>query len=192
MYGARVAVNMWAIETPIRGDGQPCWMIVKWFPPEHYGSPETYYANTFDSSTKLYFVGEYPWEGRYEIIQPLISKEFIDGKLVIEHFPLTHYLIDVILPMMEAHQRLTLEEQQAAKQLAAQMEKKKEMEDVADKFNEALPTYINPVSYSKQGCRTSLLDRKCHAIQQVWNRMASKGQELNLKKGIQQGASPVN
>ena len=176
-----------------KGSGQPCWVIMKWYPPEHYGSPETYYDKSFDPHTKLYFVAEYPWEGRYEIIQPLISKEFIDGKLIIDHFPLTHYLIDVLLPMMEAHQRLTLEERQAAEQFAKQMEEKKKLEELADKMHENMPKWMNPVSYHGQRCRTSIIDQKCHQIQKQWDALARSGRKPNFSKGIKQvqGKNPL-
>ena len=175
-----------------KGSGQPCWVIMKWYPPEHYGSPDVYYDKTYDPVTKLYFVAEFPWEGRYEIIQPLVSKEIINGKLVIEHFPLSHYLIDVLMPMMEAHQKLSFAERRAAEQFAKEMEEKKKLEELTDRMHENMPTFLEPVSYSRQGCRTSLIDRKCYAIQQQWERIARHGIP-KFTKGIQQvqGNSPV-
>jgi hypothetical protein len=48
---------------------------------------------------------------------------------------------------------------------------------------------MGPVSYGQQGCRTSLLDRKMHAIQQVWNRL-SKGGRPHFNKGLAVGDRP--
>lgn len=176
-----------------KGDGQPCWVILKWMPPEHFGSPEVFYDRNFDEVTKLYFCGEFPWQGHYLIIQPLISKEFVNGKLVIEHFPLTHYLIDVLMPMMEAHQRLTLDQRLAADQFAKQMEQKKHLEELTDRMHENMPTFLNPVSYSRQGCRTSVIDKRCEAIQRQWDLIAKSGKKLGFTKGIRQvqGNSPI-
>ena len=174
-----------------QGDGQPCWVILRWKPPSDYGSPTTYYRNTFDSLTKLYFVGEYPWRGRYEILQPLIKKEFVGGKLEVSHMPLSHYLIDVVIPMIMAFQNLSIEEQQAARQLALVEEEKARTAEVAEKMIENMPTWVHPVSYGRQGCRTSVLDQKMHSIQKVWDRMSRGGRKPQFKRGLAQGDSPL-
>lgn len=173
-----------------QGDGQPCWMIMKWMPPEHYGSPAKYYRENLDQKSGLYFTGEYPWKGRYEIMQSLISKDMIGGKLVITHFPLCHYMIDMIIPMILAWQTLSLEEQKAATQLAEQEKLKTENAEVAEKMMANLPTWINPVSYSRQGCRTSLLDRKMTLIQKAWDRLSRRGLRPIFAKGLAQGDRP--
>ena len=173
-----------------QGDGQPCWMIMRWLPPEHYGSPNTYYRNTEDKHTGGYFVGEYPWEGRYEIAQSLISKEFVDGKMEITHMPLCHFLIDVIIPMIVAWQELSLEEQRAAS-AAVEMERlKAENTEVAEKMMENMPTWIHPVSRNGQINRTSILDQKMYQIQQAWNRMSRGGRRPIFKKGFAHGNAP--
>jgi hypothetical protein len=174
-----------------QGDGQPCWMIMRWMPPEHYGSPKTYYRENFEERSQKYRVGEYPWQGRYEIMQALRAKEMVDGKLKISTFPLCHYLIDMILPMMLAWQALTLEEQIAANQLAQQEEHKRETEEIAEKMAENMPTWIHPVSYSAQGCRTSLLDQKMHKIQKAWDRLSRHGRRPFFQKGFAQGEAPT-
>ena len=67
--------------------GMPCWVIMRWKQPTHYGSPETYYQNTWDEFSKMHFLGEYPWRGRYEIVQPLMWQEMTEGKIVTEWIP---------------------------------------------------------------------------------------------------------
>lgn len=173
-----------------QGDGQPCWLILKWRPPEFYGSPTTYYRETYDNHSRRYITGEYPWKGRYEIMQALIQKDFIGGKMVITHMPLCHYLIDMVIPMIIAWQELTLEEQQAATQHAEQERIKAEHAENAERMMENMPTWIHPVSYSRQGCRTSILDQKMHKIQKAWDRMSRRGLKPVLQKGIAQGDAP--
>lgn len=173
-----------------QGDGQPCWMIMRWMPPEHYGSPKTYYRNNFDQRSGMYYTGEYPWKGRYEIAQALINKEFIGGKLVVTHMPLCHYLIDMIIPMMLAWQQLTIEEQRAATQLAEQEKLKAEHAENAERMMANMPTWIHPVSYSRQGCRTSLLDQKMHKIQKAWDRLSRSGRKPVFQQGFAQGNRP--
>ncbi len=197
-----------------------CWTLMRWKPSEFYGSPASYYAKTWDSVSKLFQTGEYPWRGRYELVQAFMEKTYepgkdtvesvpaermVDGKivieqvtvkyrtapkLVIEHMELTHLLIDRIIPMIEAFQRLTLEEKQAAQEFEANEEKRREAEESSAKFEENLPVWINPVSYSGQGCRTSLLDKKMEKIQAQWNRMKIKDTLPNFQKGFQVGAAP--
>lgn len=173
-----------------QGDGQPCWMIMKWMPPNHYGSPASFYQNNRDSKTGLFFMGEYPWKGHYEIAQALISKEFIGGKLVITHMPLCHYMIDMIIPMIVQWQALSLEEQKAAAQFAEQEKMKQEHAENAEKMMAAMPTWIHPVSYSRQGCRTSVLDRKMTLIQRAWDRLSRRGLRPIFAKGFAQGDRP--
>lgn len=184
--------------------GQPCWCIMRWKPPTTYGSPAMYYVNTylptrqfidnpvrkFDSIDGYYVTGEYPWRGRYEPMYTLISKEFVNGKLEITHFPLSHYLIDTLLPMIFAFQRLSKQEQQAAKEAARAAEERAQTESIADMLEEKLPSFWGPVSFNGQGCRTSLLDRKMAQIQQAWDRMAKGRLKPLFTKGIVQGDRP--
>jgi hypothetical protein len=174
-----------------QGDGQPCWMIMRWKPPEFYGSPKTYYRETFEQGSGRYATGEYPWKGRYEIVQSLIAKEFKDGQLLISSMPLCHYLVDMIIPLILQWQSLTLEEQLAANQLAEQEQHKREVAEVAEKMMENMPTWIHPVSYSRQGCRTSLLDQKMFKIQKAWDRLSRRGLKPVFQKGFAQGNAPT-
>lgn len=173
-----------------QGDGQPSWMIMRWMPPEHYGSPATYYRNNLDQGTGLFFTGEYPWKGRYEIAQSLISKDLVGGKLVITHMPLCHFMIDMVIPMIIQWQQLTEEERMAAKQLAEQEQLKAENAEVAEKMMANMPTWIHPVSYSRQGCRTSILDQKMTKIQKAWDRLSKRGLRPIFQKGLAQGNRP--
>ena len=169
----------------------PCWVIMRWKSPMEYGSPRTYYSQTFDPFTGLHICGEYPWKGRYEPMQPLMDKEYVNGKLMVTHFPLSHYLIDTIIPMMMAFQRLSKEQQQAAKQAAHAAEEKAKTEHVADILEEGSPSFWGPVSFSRQGCRTSLLDRKMEQIGKVWDRMCRGGRRPKFSRGMAQGHKPA-
>ena len=184
----------------------PCWVIMRWKSPVTYGSPDSYYANTWmaaksqmendpehphDSPDGFYILAEYPWRGRYEIVQPLISKEFIDNELKITHFPLSHYLIDTIIPMLLAFQQLSEEEKAASREFAKQEEHKKEVAKIEEILTENLPRWWGPVSYGAQGCRTSVLDRKMQQIQQVWDRLSKRGRRPVFNRGLAIGTKPV-
>jgi hypothetical protein len=148
----------------------------------------------YDSPDGFYVTAGYPWRGRYEILQSLYSKEFVrDGKggvkLVITHFPLCHYLIDMILPMILAFQALSVEEQQAARAFAEAEESRVETERIADRMLAEMPI-MNPVSYSGQGCHTALIDKKMEQIQRVWDRMSKSGSRPVFSRGLAQGQRP--
>ena len=186
--------------------GMPCWVIMRWHSPLEYGSPRSYYLSTWMSAASqidpqtgvesetprgFFVAGEYPWKGRYEIVQPLISKEFVGRKMIVTHFPLTHYLIDTLIPMMEAFQRLSIEQQAAARAAAKAAEEKEQTERIADILEENMPRFWGPVSYGAQGIRTSLLDRKMAQIQQVWDRLSRGGRRPQFNRGMALGDKPV-
>jgi hypothetical protein len=189
----------------------PCWVIMRWKQPESYGSPEFYFMNSWMSTGRtavtthggdyrvyddvregFYVTGDYPWTGRYEIVQPLMHKEFVrengQDKLVIEHMELSHILIDAIIPMILAYQELSLEEREAARDLVRREEEKKRTEEIADRMADAMPVYWNPVSYSHQGCRTALIDRKMEMIQKAWDHATRVGRAY--QRGFAQGVRP--
>jgi hypothetical protein len=157
--------------------GQPCWVIMRWKPPSDYGSPEIYYLTTHDSLTNLYITGEYPWRGRYEVVQPLVFREVIDGKMHVEHLPLTHYLIDVLIPMMRQFQALSYEEQQAAKMACKAAEDARTTQEVSEAMMANMPSYWGPVSFARGGCKTSLLAKKEEQITAALNRVKVRGRQ---------------
>lgn len=169
----------------------PCWIIQRCKLPEEYGTPELYYLQNWDEHTRMYTCGEYPWTGRYESVMPLYQHEFVNGKMVIDHFELTHILIDTIMPIIVKVQALSIEQQEAAYLAIKAAEEAKKSEEVAEKMMESLPTYYGPVSFRGQGCRTSLLDRKMEAIQKQWNRLSRQGRRPKFIKGFQQANRPT-
>jgi len=172
-------------------DGKPGWNVMRWKPPSHYGSPEQYYQNTYDPLTRLYITGEYPWRGRYESILSMNSKELVNGKLEIVFLPLSHFMIDTIIPLILKVQQMSKEERRLVNQYAEQQESKRQTELIADKMMENMPVWMQPVSYGRQGCRTSRLDKKMSDIQQVWNRYMKRGKKPVFSKGIAQGNKPI-
>lgn len=171
--------------------GMPCWVIMRWKSPHEYGSPRTYYSQTFDELTGLHMVGEYPWRGRYEIVQPLIRKEFVDGKLEVEHFPLSHYLIDTLIPLFLAFQEQSEEEKAAARAAVKAAQSKKETEDIADAMEARMPTFWGPTTYGSTGIRTSVLDKKMQLIQKVWDRLSKAGRKPKFNRGMAIGDRPI-
>ena len=172
-------------------DGRPGWHIMQWRPPSYFGSPELYYHQTFDPSTGLYITGEYPWRGRYESILSLNSKEVINGQLVIDFIPLSHFMIDTLIPLIMYANTLTADEKSAIKAKAKEEEERRKIEQIAERMSENMPVWMNPVDSASHKMKTSLLDRKMGQIQQVWNRWHRRGKAPVFAKGIQQAARPL-
>ena len=168
----------------------PCWVIMRWRPPEDFGTPDLYYHRTWDEYSRLYITGEYPWKGRYISLVSLHKKTLVNGKLIIDAFPLSHVLIDKLLPMMIAARHMTYWERKAAQDLALQAKNKKDNALAADLLEHHLPAYMGAVSYSHQGCHTSVLDKKMDQIQKFWNRMSHQVGIPNYRKGFAQGNRP--
>jgi hypothetical protein len=111
--------------------------------------------------------------------------------LVLTHLPLSHYLIDVIIPLLVAWQSLSIEEREVAKRAEEEAEQKRLGQQIEDMMMDLLPAWYGPVSFSRQGCKTSLLARKEHEIQQQWNRLARHGRTPQFQHGIAQGDRPM-
>jgi hypothetical protein len=164
----------------------PCWNIMRWRAPEVFGTPRLYELVNRDPATGLCLLGEYPYEGRYDVLQPLMTKEFKDGRLEVDAFPLSYYIIDAMLPMFIKGTELSEFEIAAANAYVAEQEKRAAVEEITDRLMDELPTRFGPVSYSKQGCRTAVITRKMNEISRVWDRM-SKTALRNQRRGFYQG-----
>lgn len=160
----------------------PCWVIMRWRSPREYGTPELYYLESYEPNTGVYITGEYPWKGRYEILQPLYHKRFEGGLMVLDSMPLDQILIDRVIPMIIKAQRMSFAERKAAEDLIREKEEKIRSQEMTDELMERLPVWYGPKSFAGQGCRTSVLDKKMHEIQQQWNRVG----KTRFKKGFGQ------
>jgi hypothetical protein len=168
----------------------PCWNIMRWRSPKEYGTPTLYYMQTWDEFSKTFITGEYPWKGRYETLISMYRKQMVNGELVVESFPLSHILIDQIIPLLVEAQSLTLAERKAALQMEQEQREKEESQLTEDVLMHHLPSFYGPVSFSRQGCRTSLIDRKIEQLQRGWSRMSYGGKLPTFFKGFQVGSRP--
>jgi hypothetical protein len=151
-----------------------CWNLMQWIGPEEFGSPELFNLVNRDPDTGLCILGEYPYEGMYDVLQPLMSKEFRNGRLVIDAFPLSYQIIDVILPLVELSKELTAEKIAAANAIIEARDNQAIVDEITDRMMDEMPTRLGPVSYSKHGCRTAAITKKMDEISRVWNRMSVK------------------
>ena len=163
----------WGYEQRLLCPNIPCWVILRWRAPECFGTPRLYELINRDPATHLCLLGEYPYEGMWEIVQPLYSKEFSFGTgLKVDHFPLTWGIIEELLPLLAMAERMSAEEIQASEEAIEQAENKAQVNEITDRLMEEYPTRFGPVSYGRGGCKTSVIDRKMHEISKVWNGMS--------------------
>lgn len=165
--------------------GSPCWCIFMWEPSSKFGSPALWYYLHRDEVTGLQDLGKYPHHGRYRLIHKLMHREMVDGRLVTEAMELNAMIISAILPMVKAWQSLAPEKAVSYLQFD---QASREM-DIARAAAEAKASYApafrgGAVSYTGQGCRTSLIAKKEEFLQKNWNRLMRAASKFN--KGMQQ------
>lgn len=173
--------------------GTPSWCILRWRDPGTFGNPDMYYWKTYIDGTGMFATGEFPWEGRYEVMQALNYKDFVDGQMVIHAMPLSHILIDQIIPMILKGENLTKEEQALAQEMKAAAKKAEhdaEIDEITASMMENLPVWYGSVSYTGQGCRTSVLTKKQDQIQKYWNGLAKNNSNMRDMLGFHQGQLP--
>jgi hypothetical protein len=94
------------------GEGEPCWMVLEWRPPEKYGSPAMYYFENRDEYTELSILGEYPYKGRYEVAFKLTSQELRNGRMEVLHYQLDGFILDWLCPLLQLASKMSAKERQ--------------------------------------------------------------------------------
>lgn len=97
----------------VKGDGEPCWMVLEWRGPEKYGEAPVYYYQNRDELTGLQTLGEYPYRGRYEVAFKLTSTEYRNGQMEVLHYQLDGFILDWLVPILVEGQRMERAERMA-------------------------------------------------------------------------------
>lgn len=156
---------------------QPCWVLRMWNAPEIYGTPEQYFAVNSDDRGKP-IAGDYPWEGRYEVVQPFSFAGLSGGKLIHEFFPLDGLILTLVVPVIRQCEELSYMKKLALMQDAHDKKELEQTTRIADRLRDASPAWLGPVSFSRQGCKTSIIEKKMHQIQQNMNNAMRVVQKL--------------
>lgn len=166
------------------GGGTASWCLLQWQDAIHYGTPEMYYVQNHDEQSDLQTIGEYPYSGRYKLLYNLSWSERRGNELLFEAMPLNSFLLETVVPIIQAAKDISWEKTKAA------LMDMKEKEDAADRAmiedvmrTSAMPFKGNPVSYGKQGCRTSLVDKKMVEMTRHWNTIMHNVSQLGGAKG---------
>ena len=84
-----------------------CWVIMMWVPPQLTGTPELWYRENRDEQTGLSDLGQYPHRGHYRVLHKLIHHELVGDEMVVYRLEPTHFIIDVMVPLIQNWQKVT-------------------------------------------------------------------------------------
>lgn len=141
------------------GEGEPCWMLMEWHPPEDYGSPAMYYFENRDEYTGLSTLGEFPHKGRYEVAFKLVSQEFRNGRLEVLNYQLDGFIFAWLLPMLVAAQRMKMKDRMDLARRAKEADLKQ--------FDTNLDDAMKSAKLAKGHSTQKVLDRELMMRQQM-------------------------
>jgi hypothetical protein len=144
----------------------PGWLILQWFPPEVYGTPTSHYIENRDDATGLQDLGEYPYQGKYEVLFTLVNREKRGGFLKVEILPLSNFLLDTVIPIVLQAGRVSKQKQRdAVKELKARDEAAK-LEFITQARLNARLAFGGAAFAGRNGRSSTLIDRKMAEIEQ--------------------------
>lgn len=139
-----------------------------------------------EPNTGLQILGDFPWRGCYETVQPFVWKGLVNGRMVVEAMPLNSMILDLVVPIILKAKEATFLQKKAALQEMDARRDRDELRTVEAKRHDAQMAFRGPVSFARQGCRTSLVDQKVYAMQQHW----SSAMKMMKSRGL--GVSVMN
>ena len=167
----------------LAGSGEPCWALLQWHAPEEYGSPEGYYVTNYDETTGLQILGEYPYSGRYEVLYNLRWNEIEGGKITFHTMPLNNSVFDQVAKIVAIAKDISIERTKAAYLAARQAEEDAKLGDVERHLRDKETPFVQgAVSFTRQGIRSTVIDRKMVEMQRAWSQMTS---HKTLRPGLQ-------
>lgn len=86
---------------------EKCWAILMWEPADMCGTAYRWYKDYRDEQTHLCTLGQYPYSGRYRVMKKLIHREFVGSNLVTVRLEPTHFILDIMIPMIMGWNKLT-------------------------------------------------------------------------------------
>jgi hypothetical protein len=120
----------------------PAWVIEAWKPPECFGTPELWYALTWNAETDAPTIGDYPHRGLYEPVPfNLYVKNVICGFVTFDAMPLNHYILDLTIPNLLKEQDVTYAQKKAAIENRMRMERERSARIAYDAYMEAGPAF---------------------------------------------------
>jgi hypothetical protein len=94
----------------LRYGGVAAWHLEEWKPPAYFGSPEDWYAKSWDANTGLHTQGDYPFRGDYICQIQLYTRRFEGDKMIIDALPLNYEILELLVPAIFESRSLTYSE----------------------------------------------------------------------------------
>lgn len=175
----KIAAGTHGYEERLLCPGAPCWYILRWIAPECFGTPKMFYEMTYNPELGLMENGEYPYEGSYEVLQPLMHRKAEGEQMVIEHLPLCHAIIDLLIPVLIGVRKVSAAEVKAAQETIDQIENAELVDHITDNLLDRMPAFIGPTSYA-HGPRNSTFQKKIEDVERAWKQHGKR----NWKRGF--------
>jgi hypothetical protein len=160
------------------GGGTESWCLLQWDSPEFYGSPESFYVMNYDQESGLQDLGEFPYQGKYRLLYNLCWRDMSSGKMKIEAMPLNSFILDCVVPIILQAKDISYEKTKAVLRDQKEKEDKADLDRIEDAMRDSSLAFKGPVSYARQGCRTSIVDRKVEQMTRNWNKMVTNARTL--------------
>lgn len=120
----------------------PAWFIEVWKPPECFGTAEFWYAVGWDWELDTSTLGEYPWRGLYWPTSfNLFVRRFEGNRMIIDAMPMTHWIIDLIIPNLLKAQEETYQQKKIAIQNRMVAEKQAAAKVAFDAYLDSGPAF---------------------------------------------------
>lgn len=87
--------------------GEACWALMMWEPNWKFGTPYRWYKDNTDEVTGLVTLGQFPYQGRYRVLKKFIHRELIGDQWVTTRMEPTHFIADIMLPLIKLWHKLT-------------------------------------------------------------------------------------
>lgn len=160
-------------------DGIAAWFIEAWKPPECFGTPELWYALSWDPESETHTLGEFPWRGQYMPCSfNLYVKRSIGGgirysdpdlhghrhvieepaRIEIDAMPLNYFILELTIPNMLKELNLTYEQKKLALQNIKAAETARANQIAFDAYLDAAPAWDGKAS-SKESNREAWMQR---------------------------------
>lgn len=158
----------------------PAWFILVWKPPECYGTPELWYALTWDWETDAPTIGEFPWRGEYELAPfNLFSRRVEANYMHIDALELSHWLLDLLIPNLMKEIDVTYTQRKTAIQNRILAERTKANKLAMDAYMDAGPAF-----HGAAGTHESNRERWAQRVKEKQANMRISRDQIVQKMGL--------
>lgn len=180
------AGGTWEIETApytgyrwLRLVDEPAWVILMWVPPETESTPEAYYVANYDQDSGLQTLGEYPYNGKYEIVSVLRHTEIVNGKLEVHTMPLSSILVDLVIPTIIEAKDMSIIKRKAIYLERKAKEDEEQTKAIAESLEKGRLAFgSSPVSYAGQICKTMGYEERAMRLKRNMNKAIDMARHL--------------